>query len=242
MIDPAGVEGVERLPQAEGPSRPPKRILRDYLHSPELTIGLFPAWFAPPQADWPPQVKVTGFPLYDERGVSHLSPDLLKFLDEGPPPIAFTFGSAMWEAQDLLEQSARACALLGRRGILLTRHRDHLPAHLPLGVKHADYAPFSELLPRCAALVHHGGIGTASQGLATGVPQLVLPHAHDQLDNATRLARLGVAKFLAPKRYKAERAARASWGSCWGVVTLRKIAGRLRGDLRGWMRWGRRAG
>jgi len=52
-----------------------------------------------------------GFPLYDERGVSSLSPELQKFLDEGPPPIAFTFGSAMWHASELLGQSLteRAC-------------------------------------------------------------------------------------------------------------------------------------
>jgi UDP:flavonoid glycosyltransferase YjiC (YdhE family) len=231
VIDPLAAKGLNAFRKQKG-LPPVKRILRDYLHSPELTIGLFPAWFAPPQADWPPQVKVTGFPLYDERGVSHLSADLLKFLEEGPPPIAFTFGSAMWEAQDLLEQSAHACALLGRRGILLTRHRDHLPVQLPPGVKHVDYAPFSELLPRCAALVHHGGIGTASQGLAAGVPQLVLPHAHDQLDNATRLARLGVAKFLAPKRYKAGRAARVlgellESGEIAG--NCREVAGRFAG-------------
>ena len=205
---------------------PAKRILRDYIHSPQLTIGMFPAWYAPPQADWPPQVRLTGFPLYDERGVTPLPEDLVKFLDDGTPPIAFTFGSAMWHAQDLLEQSARACTLLGRRGILLTRYRDHLPAQLPPGVKHVAFAPFSELLPRCAALVHHGGIGTASQGLAAGVPQLILPHAHDQLDNATRLSRLGVAAFMLPGKYKADRAARVL-GELLGSATVARSCGEM---------------
>jgi len=185
------------------------RVLRDYIHSPQLTIGLFPAWFAAPQADWPPQVRLTGFPLYDTRGASHLSPELSTFLDAGTAPIAFTFGLAMSLARELLEESARACTLLGRRGILLTRHSDNLPPNLPVGVIQVDYAPFSVLLPRCAALVHHGGIGTASQALASGIPQVVLPHAHDQLDNATRLTRLGVARILMPKCYHASNAARA---------------------------------
>lgn len=186
---------------------PVQRILRDYIHSPQLTIGLFPDWFAAPQPDWPAPVRLTGFPLYDEAGVTPMSPELCKFLDDGPPPIACTFGSAMWHARELLEQSARACTLLGRRGILLTRHRENLPPRLPVGVKHFDYAPFSQFLPRCAALVHHGGIGTAGQALFAGVPQLVLPHAHDQLDNATRLQRLGVASFIVPKHYKSDYAA-----------------------------------
>ncbi len=61
---------------------------------------------------------------------------------------------------------------------------------------HVDFAPFSELLPRCAALVHHGGVGTLSQGLAAGVPHLVTPMAHDQPDNAERLERLGVGRWV----------------------------------------------
>jgi rhamnosyltransferase subunit B len=49
----------------------------------------------------------------------------------------------------------------------------------------------STLLPRSAALVHHGGIGTAAQALAAGIPQLVVPFAYDQFDNAERLRHLG---------------------------------------------------
>ena len=42
-------------------------------------------------------------------------------------------------------------------------------------------------------MVHHGGIGTTAQALAAGVPQLIMPLAHDQPDNAARVQRLGVA-------------------------------------------------
>ncbi|HET6246977.1 MAG TPA: nucleotide disphospho-sugar-binding domain-containing protein [Tepidisphaeraceae bacterium] len=212
---------------------PPVRgILRDYIHSPQRVIGMFPAWFAPPQADWPPQTRLTGFPLYDERGIAPLAPELVKFLEEGLPPIAFTFGSAMWHARELLEQSARACTLLGRRGILLTRHRDHLPPRLPAGVKHFDYAPFSELLPRCAALVHHGGIGTSSQGLAAGVPQVIVPHAHDQLDNATRVGKLGVGSMIKPSRYKSDLAAQ-TLGDLLGSESVAKACREVKGKFAG---------
>lgn len=186
-----------------------RSILGQYVHSPQRVIGMFPAWYAPPQPDWPEQTRLTGFPLYDERGHSTLDPILLKFLDEGEPPIAFTPGSAMWSGHSFLEQSARACKLLDKRGLLLTRHREHLPKSLPSGVIHVDYAPFSELLPRCAALVHHGGIGTTAQALAAGVPQLVVPHAHDQPDNAHRVVTLGVGGKLEPKEFRAPMIARA---------------------------------
>jgi len=39
--------------------------------------------------------------------------------------------------------------------------------------------------------VHHGGIGTASQAFAAGIPQLITPFAHDQFDNAARVESLG---------------------------------------------------
>jgi rhamnosyltransferase subunit B len=36
---------------------------------------------------------------------------------------------------------------------------------------------------------------------------LVVPHAHDQPDNAQRLARLGIARVLWPRRYTPDRVA-----------------------------------
>jgi UDP:flavonoid glycosyltransferase YjiC (YdhE family) len=70
-------------------------------------------------------------------------------------------------------------------------------------VRAFDFVPFSRLFPRAAAVVHHGGIGTSAQGLAAGVPQLVMPLAHDQHDNAARLERLGVGRSLLPKKFRA---------------------------------------
>lgn len=182
-------------------------VMMHWWNSPQLVLAMFPDWYAAPQPDWPMHTRVAGFPLYDERGLAPLSAALLQFLDNGAPPIAFTPGSAMWQGRDFFAASAEACRLLGRRGLLLSRHADHIPATLPPGVIHVDYAPFSELLPRCAALVHHGGIGTSAQALAAGAPQLVMPMAHDQPDNAVRLRKLGVADAIAPARYRADRVA-----------------------------------
>jgi rhamnosyltransferase subunit B len=193
--------------RAELGLEPVRRVFGNYAHSPQRVIGLFPEWFAPPAEDWPKQVRLTGFPLYDESGVNDLGEDLDAFLKEGEPPIAFTPGSAMFQGRKFFEESAAACQMLGKRGLLLTRHREHLPEHLPEGVRHVDFAPFSQLLPRCAALVHHGGIGTSSQALRAGTPQLVVPHAHDQPDNAARLVRLGVARKLEVGQYRRGRIA-----------------------------------
>lgn len=63
----------------------------------------------------------------------------------------------------------------------------------------------ASILPRAAALVHHGGIGTIAQAFAAGIPQLIRPMAHDQPDNATRVQRLGVGVTIDPSRYTADR-------------------------------------
>ena len=187
---------------------PVKRFLHRWWHSPDRVIGLFPSWFAPPQPDWPRQTVLTGFPRWDESALSELSGEVVDFLDAGDRPVIFTPGSAMAHGAPFFRAAAGACARTGRRGILLTRYADQVPAELPEGVIHFAYIPFSQLLSRSAALVHHGGIGTVSQGLAAGVPQLLMPMAHDQHDNAVRLRRLGVGSSLRPRAFRAAGVAR----------------------------------
>jgi len=188
---------------------PVRHVFKDWWHSPDCTIGLFPEWYAPPPSDWPPQLRLTGFPLYDERGATDVPSELAAFLDGGPPPFVFTPGSAMRQGQAFFTAAAEACAQLGRRGLFLTRFPEQIPAQLPAGVRHFSFVPFSQVLPRAAAVVHHGGIGSAAQGLAAGIPQLLMPMSHDQPDNADRLQRLGVARALKPARFRGPAVAAA---------------------------------
>ena len=187
---------------------PTRRFVSHWWNSPERVIGLFPDWFGPPQPDWPPQTVLTGFVLYDESDVAAAPPEAEQFLESGDPPIVFTPGSAMRFGRQFLEASVDACRLLRRRGILLTRYREQVPERLPEEVRHFAYVPLSQLLPRAAALVHHGGVGTLAQGLAAGRPQLIMPLTHDQPDNAIRLRRLGVARALKPAAYRGPAVAR----------------------------------
>ena len=151
----------------------------------------------------------TGFPFYDQDGEAGLSPELAHFLDAGPPPIVFTLGSsAVMDAGRFYEHSAVAAKLLGRRAILLVgKDPRNRPTSLPDGVVAFDYAPFSELFPRAAAVVHQGGVGTTAQAMRSGRPMLVMPYAHDQPDNAERLVRLGIARTVSRDRYTPARAA-----------------------------------
>jgi UDP:flavonoid glycosyltransferase YjiC (YdhE family) len=179
-----------------------RNIVGNWWLAPQRVIGLFPAWFGQPQPDWPAQVRLTGFPLYDGLGAEPVPAELDEFLEAGEPPVVFTPGTMMRHPRRFFAAAVDACGRLGRRGLLLTRFRDQLPAQMPEYVRHFDYVPLSQVLPRAAALVSHGGIGTLSQALAAGIPQLVMPLGFDQFDNAARLGRLGVAATLTPRAFR----------------------------------------
>jgi rhamnosyltransferase subunit B len=167
---------------------PVNSILSQWVHSPQGVLGLFPAWFAPPQTDWPRRVALTGFPLFDEGEFRPGDIGLESFLVDGDAPVVFTPGSTLIDGEIFFKAAADVLDTLGYRGIFLTSQP--LPA-LPSSILVRPYVPLSKLLPRARALVHHGGIGTVSQALAAGIPQLAMPFAHDQFDNAERVKRLG---------------------------------------------------
>jgi UDP:flavonoid glycosyltransferase YjiC (YdhE family) len=182
-------------------------------HSPTKVLALFSKVMAEPQPDWPPNSIVTGFPFYDRRdyfGETEVAKELLEFLDAGPPPIVFTLGSsAIWVARNFYLDSIAAAQALGRRALLLIGNARNMPPNpLPQGIAAFEYAPYSQVLPWAAAIVHQGGVGTTGQGLRSGKPVLVVPHAHDQFDNGNRVARLGCGRVLPRPRYNAETATR----------------------------------
>src|SRR5688572_3189193 len=182
---------------------PPIRgIFDDWIHSPLLTVGMWPDWYAPPQPDHPPQIKLTSFPLFDAADAQPVPAEVEAFLAAGEPPVVFTPGSANVHARSFFETGIEACQRIGRRALLLTKYAEHVPPNLPGFALRSPFAPLTRLLPRCAALVHHGGVGTTAAGLAAGVPQIVWPLSHDQPDNAARTKRLGAGDRILPKHFK----------------------------------------
>ncbi len=178
-------------------------------HSPRLVLALFSPAFAAPQPDWPPQTLATGFPIADRDSAFVMPPALSEFLNAGPPPIVFTLGcSAAMVAENFFETSIAVAQQLNQRAVLITGPaRCNLSASLPPGATAHAYAPFLDLFPKAAVIVHPAGIGTLGHVLRSGRPSLAFPFAHDQLDNAARLARLGVARTLPRHRYTTTRVA-----------------------------------
>jgi rhamnosyltransferase subunit B len=207
MLDPNVVPALNEWRRELG-LQPVSRVFSDWIHSPQRVIALFPDWFGLPQPDWPKAVRLTGFPLYDDSDEANLPQPLAKFLDAGPPPLLVTPGSANQSAARFFRAALEASQSLGHRVLLLTRYKGHLPP-LPPDAHHEPFVPLSHVLPRCAALISHAGIGTLAQGLAAGVPQLTMPMGFDQPDNAMRLERLGVARWVVPSKFDGERVAAA---------------------------------
>ena len=222
-------EPVRRLRTEIGLS-PGKHPIHEGQFSPELVLAMFSRVLAKPQPDWPPNTRITGQVFYDGSGRDGLSPDLERFLASGPAPVVFTLGTGVVgkgpAADSFYRESLKAVRILKLRSLFLVGKdpKSRLPVPLPKGVAAVDHAPFSKLFPRAAAVVHQGGIGTIGQVLRSGRPQLVVPFAGDQPDNALRVQRLGSAEVLYPRQYTAPRAAR------------------LLGDLLGESEYARRAG
>ena len=177
-------------------------------HAPDGVLALFSPLLGQPQADWPPNVRVTGSARYLQPAA--VDARLQHFLDEGSPPMVFTLGSAAVHAgASFLRESLDAARQLDQRAVLLTgspEMRANLPRELGPAIHAVDYADHASLFPRASVVIHHGGIGTSSEALRAGRPMLVVPHGFDQPDNAARLQRLGVAEILSARRYEASRA------------------------------------
>ena len=178
------------------PPAPPAQFEGQY--SPLLNLALFSPLLATPQTDWPVNTVLCGFPHYDGKPADpSLQTRLREFLAAGEPPLVFGLGSsAVMIAGDFWHHAIAAAQALGRRAILLTGATPSLPENLPSTIAAFDYLPYSAVFPLACAVIHQAGIGTFAQALAAGHPQLIVPVAFDQPDNAERAVKLGAARAL----------------------------------------------
>lgn len=172
----------------------------------DINLGLWSPHLRPALEGDPPRTHVTGFPWHDRSHANPLAPELESFLNDGPPPIVFTLGTAaVHSAGDYYHLAIAAARQLNRRAVLLTGKREYAPTDVPPNMLAVPYAPFSLLFPRAAVNVHHGGIGSTAQSLRAGRPAVVVPHAHDQFNNAVRVHELGIGAITPRHRLTPER-------------------------------------
>lgn len=208
VVDPAALPSLNGRRAARGLA--PVAHFIGHMHSvADAALTFFPPAFAATQPDWPQPLHRGGFPVLGSVAAQPVPDALARFLNSGTPPVVFTPGTGHRHAAAYFRATVHAARALGLRAVLLTPYREQLPDTLPEGVLWQEFVPLPAVLPRVRALVHHGGIGTVAAALCAGVPQLVVPFAHDQFDNAARVERLGAGGVLPAARLSQRRLARA---------------------------------
>ena len=210
--------GVPAVAHMFGPLPPPETVelANDAVSPIWRSFGLeAPGW-----AGMYRQLTIQICPRSLERGVVpvggtlHLRPTPLPTgprVATGRPLVYVTFGTLFNADLGLFRLALDALA--GEPvDIVMTVGRDQDPAELapfPANARVERFIPQAELLPSCAAIVHHGGAGTTFGALAHGVPQVILPQGADNYELAAMCERAGVAEVLRPDEVTAANVAAA---------------------------------
>jgi rhamnosyltransferase subunit B len=201
VVDKIMLPGLNRL---RAHARLPKvgRVLKYWHDSPAHSLTLFPEWFAARAPDWPQNLTMGEFPLWNAAVEETLSAEVEAFIAAGAPPVLFTLGSGMHYAYKFFHISKQVCVEDNVRAIFCSTHIDHIPGPLPPHILYVPHASFTKLLPKVSAIVHHGGIGTCAEALRAGTPQVVMPLSHDQFDNGGRIEALGAGIVIKRLKYE----------------------------------------
>lgn len=171
------------------------------------TLALWPGWMTESPRVIPQHLQLCGFPLTDDApggymqgdvSLQQLPPPLAAFIeackDRAAPIVVITLGTAPPPyAPAVFKTALAAASQAGAAAVLLCSPRVLPPGFLPsTDASHCAYAPFGAMLQHAALLVHSGGIGGWSQAARAGCPQLIVPYAFDQPQNAVEAERLGI--------------------------------------------------
>lgn len=139
-------------------------------------------WFLPPSPNWvPPR-------------------ELKEFLQAGDPPLCVGFGSSVGaDPQRTTQRVIDAARAEGMRVLLVGGNGGLTDTAASDDVLYVPQVPFSWLIPRTAAVLHHGGVGTTSTALAAGKPQIICPFGGEHEYFAERMRALGVASVCPPQ-------------------------------------------
>jgi UDP:flavonoid glycosyltransferase YjiC (YdhE family) len=136
--------------------------------------------------------------------------------DRGLPPpqhapwVLITLGTSFNEDPHFFLAASHAAARLGCLPIIVlgrgTRNDDQgWVSHLPTGTPIRCLIAFDAVLPYLAAAIHHGGAGTTHALVTEAVPQIIVPHAGDQIYQAQGIVRSGVGLYVPAKEATVDR-------------------------------------
>lgn len=159
--------------------------------------------------DWSAlNIHIPGYFFLETSASYQPSAALKEFLLVGEPPVCVSFGSMIHrDAERIYRQVFEALRRTGNRAIVLSGWSDlsHSGAVEQIAAQSGDVLveeaiPHDWLLPRCKAIVHHGGAGTTASGLYSGIPNIVVPFAADQPFWGARVHAIGAGPLPIPVR------------------------------------------
>ena len=179
--------------------------------SPSLLLATSVPELELPRTDLPPHVHFVGRTAAAPPASSDLPAWWAEVLAGDRPVVHVTQGTFNTEPSDLLlptfealaDEPVLVVATTGRRGRL------QLPGRVPGNVRVTDLLPYSELLPRTAAMVTNGGWGGVTAALAHGVPLVVAGGDIDKPEVAARVGWSGAGIDLRTGRPTPEQVRRA---------------------------------
>jgi len=205
--------GFDALRRENGLATRPHPLF-EAMFSGQATLALFSRELGLPQADWPARTIQCGAPVFEQPQV--LGSQWRAWIEAGEPPIVWTLGStAVHVAHNFWRHAFHAARDLhlsrGLRSLFLCGGPRYwsLPLPSPEWGLVADYAPFEQAFPRARIIVHQGGVGTTQAAMRAGAPQLIVPWAQDQPDNAARITARGLGLALHRARLNSLNAAQA---------------------------------
>jgi UDP:flavonoid glycosyltransferase YjiC (YdhE family) len=223
--DPDGVH-LNRLRRALGlPPDPDLAALHRHLH-----LSFVPPSFQDPARPLPATAHALRTVPFDQSGDEAL-PAWVEELPERPTVHA-TLGTVFNDRPELIRAIVAGVGGLPVN-LVVAVGRDVDPAGfgpLPANVRIERYVPHSLLLPRCAAVVCHGGWNTVLSALGHGLPLVLLPLAGDQPENAARCVRLGAGRALGAAERTPE-AIRAATEDVLAAPGYRANAARIQAEM-----------
>jgi len=186
---------------------PPANVMKAALRSGMLALtALSPQLITQPR-DWPPNAHITGFfflPPSARQRQREVPEGLEDWLAKGDKPVYIGFGSIPVPNQARLYQALNG--LLAKKRVVLGAGwsiMDELPVHPNLFA--AKYIDHDWLMPRCSAVVIHGGIGTVAAALRSGTPIIVVSVLADQPVNGTMIEEKRLGYHIPFKKLSSDR-------------------------------------
>ncbi|MBU3108713.1 glycosyltransferase [Clostridium gasigenes] len=173
----------------------------EWMCSPKLKIALWPKWYAKEETESIKDMIAIGFPENKHENTAEIPEKVKEFLKNGKETVIITAGTSNEINPNFYKIAMESCKRINMNAVLVTAFEEFVPKDLPSSILRLQEAPIKEIMPYVNVVIHHGGIGTSSEALSCGTPQLIMAHLADRPDNANRLKKVGVARVFPEKKW-----------------------------------------